>query len=116
MVVVDQTKFITIGRMHGLPAAYRVGKLQACYHGRVKMSPLEFNKRLSRLVNYNNIGPEMYLSISSIIIVVWHLQMGNKLSQNTLRSLAPVSYKENLILYQRSKKRDMNIVVNLCDF
>lgn len=75
-----------------------------CYQGKVKLSPHVFNERLFCLVNYNNIGPEMYLSISSIIIVVWHLQMGNKLSQKILRSLAPVAHKENLIMYQRSKK------------
>ena len=79
-------------------------ELISCYQGKLKMSSHEFNERLSCLVNYNNIGPEMYLSVSSIIIVVWHLQMGNKLSQKLLRSLAPIAYKENLIMYQRSKK------------
>lgn len=81
-----------------------LNELICCYQGKVKLSPHEFNERLFCLVNYNNIGPEMYLSISSIIIVVWHLQMGNKLSQKVLRSLAPVAHKENLIMYQRSKK------------
>lgn len=81
-----------------------LNELICCYQGKIKMSPQEFNERLFCLVNYNNIGPEMYLSISSIIIVVWHLQMGNKLSQKLLRCFAPVAYKENLAMYRQSKK------------
>jgi hypothetical protein len=75
-----------------------------CYKKKIKLSDQEFNDKLHCLVQYNNIGPEMYLTISSITMVVWHLQMGNKLSRKLLAVFAPVAYKENKMLYQRTKK------------
>ena len=76
-----------------------------CYKGNIKLSNQEFNDYLHCLTKYNNIGPEMYRTISSIIIVVWHLQMRNKLSKKMLQSLAPIAYKENKILYKKSKEQ-----------
>ena len=91
-----------------------------CYKGNIKLTDQEFNNYLHCLTKYNNIGPEMYRTISSIIIVVLHLQMGNKLSKKILQALAPVSYKENKCciknLRNKNIKIDMNIVKNLCKY
>ena len=76
-----------------------------CYKGNIKLSNQEFNDYLHCLTKYNNIGPEMYRTISSIIVIVWHLQMRNKLSKKMLRALAPIAYKENKMLYKKSKKK-----------
>lgn len=76
-----------------------------CYKGNIKLTNQEFNDYLHCLTRYNNIGPEMYRTISSIIVVVWHLQMGNKLSKKMLQALAPTAHKENKMLYKKSKKQ-----------
>ena len=85
-----------------------------CYKGNIKLSNQEFNNYLHCLTKYNNIGPEMYRTISSIIVVVWHLQMKNKLSKKMLRVLAPIARKENKMLYKKSKKQKYKLRYEYC--
>ena len=79
-------------------------KMIDCYQNKLKLSDIEFNDLICCLVKYNNIGPEMYFTVSSIIIVVWHLQMKGKLSKNELQIMAPIAYKENKSMYLKTKK------------
>ena len=76
-----------------------------CYTNTKKVSDIEFNNYLNNLIEFNNIGSEMYLTISSIIIVVWNTQMKNKIPNQLLKVLAPISYLENKELYKLTKKQ-----------
>ena len=79
-------------------------KIVDCYQNKIKLTDIEFNNLICCLVKYNNIGPEMYFTVSSIVIVVWHLQMGGKLSKNELEIMAPIAYEENKTMYLETKK------------
>ena len=85
-----------------------------CYKGNIKLSNQEFNDYLHCLTKYNNIGPEMYRTISSIIVIVWHLQMRNKLSKKMLQVLTPIACKENKMLYKESKKQKYKLRYEYC--
>lgn len=76
-----------------------------CCKGNIKLLDQEYNDYLHCLTKYNHIGPEMYRTISSIIIVVWHLHMNNALSTKLIKALAPVAFRENKFLYKKSKKQ-----------
>ena len=79
-------------------------KLVDCYQNKIKLTDIEFNKLICCLVKYNHIGPEMYFTVSSIIIVVWYLQMKGKLSKKELEIMAPIAYEENKTMYLKTKK------------
>jgi hypothetical protein len=75
----------------------------SCYQKKKQLSDQVFNDKLHCLVEYNAIGPDMYLTISSVIIVVWNMQMKNTLSPNLLQIFAPIAYQENKLIYQKTK-------------
>jgi len=65
---------------------------------------VEHNKHILNLTKYNEIGPEMYFSVGSIIFVVWYIQLGNKMNSDLIKYLSIPSYLENKILYERTGK------------
>ena len=75
-----------------------------CYKGKLILTDEEFNNNLFSIIKYNNIGPDMYYTISTIIFVVWHMQLNNKLSQQQMRIFGTISYLENKKLYEKTKK------------
>ena len=68
------------------------------------LSNSEFNKLMLCLIKYNNIGPEMYLTYSSILLIVWNFQMKNNIPIKYKKLLAPISAKENQLLFKKTKK------------
>jgi hypothetical protein len=78
--------------------------LLECYKGN-ECHDQDFNSKLLCLIQYNNIGPEMYKTYSSILIVVWHLQMKNKVPLKIKRICCKIAYKENRHLYLETKKQ-----------
>lgn len=79
-------------------------KILNCYQNINNLTDIEFNNLLCCLIKYNNIGPEMYFSVSSVAIVVWHLQLKGKLSKKELEIMAPIAYEENKNMYIKTKK------------
>lgn len=65
----------------------------------------QHNELILELTKYNEIGPEMYYSVGSIIFVVWFLQLGNHLPKKLIKYLSIPSYLENKILFQKTKKQ-----------
>lgn len=76
-----------------------------CYKGKLILSDEEFNNNLVSTTKFNNIGPEMYYTISTIIFVVWHMQLNEKLSQKQMRIFSTISYLENKKIYEETKKK-----------
>lgn len=66
--------------------------------------PSEHNDMILKLVKHNEIGPEMYFSVGSIIFVVWYIQLGNDIPKNIKRYLSITSFVENDYLYQKTGK------------
>ena len=64
----------------------------------------EINDNILCLTEYKHIGPEMHFTYSSILFVVWFLQLGHKVSKRLLRKIAPIVVKEQNELYKITKK------------
>ena len=62
------------------------------------------NKDILGLVKYNHLADEVYLSVSAIIVVVWHQQMGNALPKHDLSVLCLNSFVENYDMFEKTKK------------
>lgn len=71
--------------------------------------PSQHNKMILKLVKHNEIGPEMYFSVGSIIFVVWYIQMKNDIPPYVKKYLSISSYVENNNLYQRTGKEKYKI-------
>ena len=56
------------------------------------------------MVEDNHIGPEMYFTYSSILFVVWFLQLKHNVHKSLLKKIAPIVKKEQQILYKITKK------------
>jgi predicted nucleic-acid-binding protein len=73
------------------------------------MEDKKINTLLNIIVKYNNIGPEMYFSLSTIIYVVWVLQMKMKMvttqEKKDISIYAIISYFENKHHFDTSKKQ-----------
>ena len=80
-------------------------KLINCYKNTQKLTDKEFNSNLLCLIQYNAIGPEMYKTYSSILLVVWHLQMKNNIPLKLKQICSKIAYKENNELYKLTKKQ-----------
>lgn len=78
----------------------RVGKRQ---QQRLKTDS-EINREVGTIVDYNHIGPDMFFTVSSIIFVVWNMQMGNKIPEKDVRVYAVVAAVENAKRFLHSKK------------
>lgn len=69
------------------------------------LSDGELNDKILNLVKYNIYADEVYLSVSAIIFVVWHLQMGNTINdKDELSALSVCAFVENYDLFQKTKK------------
>lgn len=80
-------------------------KLIDCYKGKLMLSDEEFNYNLLCSSKYNNIGPDMYYTISSVIFIVWHMQMNNKLSKKQMRTFGTIAYLENKKIFEETNKK-----------
>lgn len=68
----------------------------------------EINNSILCLTEHNNIGPEMYYTYSSILFVVWFLQLKHNVPKTLLKKIAPIVKKEQKILYKITKKKKYN--------
>jgi len=73
------------------------------------IDPEEHNNLILDLTKHNEIGPEMYFSVGSIIFVVWYIQMGNELPPTLKKYLSIPSYLENNRLYKETGKEKYKI-------
>ena len=63
------------------------------------------NELIFKLVEFNEFADEVYFSVSAIIIVVWHMQMGNKIrSKKDMSTLCVCAFVENYNMFKASKK------------
>ena len=65
----------------------------------------EINNNILCLTEFSHIGPEMYFTYSSVLFVVWFLQMRHNVSKKLLQKIAPIVKKEQLLLYKITKKK-----------
>ena len=65
----------------------------------------EINDSILCLVEHNHIGPEMHFTYSSILFVVWFLQLKHNVPKPLLKKIAPIVKKEQQILYKITKKQ-----------
>lgn len=79
--------------------------ISGCQSGATCLEPPEVNNLLFEVVKWNHIGPEMYLTISSILFVVWHMQMKQDIPENDLKVLAIAAHLENKQLYESTAKQ-----------
>lgn len=73
------------------------------------LTPVQHNQLILCLNKLANIGPEMYLSVGSVIFVVWHMQMKNKLPSKLASLLSISAYMENHQLYKQTGKQKYKI-------
>jgi hypothetical protein len=64
----------------------------------------EINNNIHCLVKNFHIGPEMYFTYSSVLLIVWLSQLNHKIPINIIKKLAPIAIKEHKILYKITKK------------
>ena len=64
----------------------------------------EINNNIHCLVKNFHIGPEMYFTYSSVLLIVWLSQLNHKIPLNFIKKLAPIAIKEHKILYKITKK------------
>ena len=50
-------------------------------------------------------GPEMHFTYSSILFVVWFLQLKHNVPKSLIKKIAPIVKKEQQILYKITKKK-----------
>lgn len=71
-----------------------------------------YNSHIHKMIDANSIGPEMYFGISTIIYVVWHMQLKNHVDPKILSILAIGAYIENCRLYKRTQKQKYALRAN----
>jgi len=65
---------------------------------------LEINQNINCLIKYASIGPEMYFTYSSVLLVVWFIQLGHSIPLHLIRQLSPIAIKEHQLLYKITNK------------
>ena len=105
---VDMSKYYSIYKSHIIP---NIVELWSACGGDItnknnvkRLIGSAFNDLLFEIVRFNKLADEVYLSISSIILVVWHMQMGNKLPIPHLSILAVNAFIEQYEMYKNSEK------------
>lgn len=75
---------------------------------------IAWNDLLCCIVGINKFGSELYFTYSSILFVVFHLQMGGEIDDETLRIICIPAYIEQLIFYQlhNQNKKYMSRAIN----
>ena len=85
--------------------AHTLYKLTKICNDNIKMPQEDINKYIFELVKYNYLADEVYLSVSSIIMVVWHQQMKNVIrNKKELSVLSVCSFVENYDMFMKTKK------------
>ena len=65
----------------------------------------EINDSILCLTEFAHIGPEMHFTYSSILFVVWFLQLKHNVPKSLIKKIAPIVKKEQQILYKITKKK-----------
>ena len=68
-------------------------------------SAKEINDLIFELVHFNQYADEVYFAVSTIIIVVWHMQLGNPIrSRREMSALCVNAFVENYNMFRATKK------------
>ena len=64
----------------------------------------EINNNILCLTEYKHIGPEMYFTYSSILFVVWFMQLNHRVPESLFRKISAIVVREQQLLYNITKK------------
>jgi hypothetical protein len=65
----------------------------------------KINDNIHCLVKHFHIGPEMYFTYSSVLLIVWFDQLKHKIPINIIKKLSAIALKEHQLLYEITKKQ-----------